>query len=415
MIPLQNPVNGRASPAPSPSAAARRRIGVVTSSRADYSHLYWPLRELAARPEVELGIIVLGPHLSPQFGNTIQEIERDGFPIQARIECLLSSDTDTGMAKTIGVAILGLADALTSWRPDLLLLIADRYEMLAPAAAALALRIPVAHIEGGEVSQGAIDDAVRNALTKLAHIHFTSTETARQRVIAMGEEPWRVHRAGAPSLDHLRRSNLLDRAALETKLDLSLLSPTIVAAWHPVTILRDTNAEADAFFTALAQAPGQIVFVYPNADAGGLALIDRARALAATRAHTHVFVNLDAVTYWSLLSHADALIGNSSSGIMEAASFALPVMNVGMRQQGRERARNVIDASAEASAILAALDRALNPAFRKSLAGMTNPYGDGTAAQLIASVISSIPLDGLLIKQPAPLPQAAEPLQVEKR
>ena len=415
MIPLQNPVNGRASPAPSPSAAARRRIGVVTSSRADYSHLYWPLRELAARPEVELGIIVLGPHLSPQFGNTIQEIERDGFPIQARIEFLLSSDTDTGMAKTIGVAILGLADALTSWRPDLLLLIADRYEMLAPAAAALALRIPVAHIEGGEVSQGAIDDAVRNALTKLAHIHFTSTETARQRVIAMGEEPWRVHRAGAPSLDHLRRSNLLDRAALETKLDLSLLSPTIVAAWHPVTILRDTNAEADAFFTALAQAPGQIVFVYPNADAGGLALIDRARALAATRAHTHVFVNLDAVTYWSLLSHADALIGNSSSGIMEAASFALPVMNVGMRQQGRERARNVIDASAEASAILAALDRALNPAFRKSLAGMTNPYGDGTAAQLIASVISSIPLDGLLIKQPAPLPQAAEPLQVEKR
>src|SRR5271166_2453269 len=213
----------------------KRRVGVVTTSRADYSHLYWPLRELAANPAVDLGVFVLGAHLSPDFGSTINEIERDGFPIKARIECLLSSDTDTGMAKTIGLAILGLADALTAWRPDLLLLIADRYEMLAPASAALALRIPIAHIEGGEISQGAIDDHVRNALTKLAHIHFTSTETARLRVIAMGEEPWRVHRAGAPSLDHLRRSALLDRPTLESRLSLTLAPPTLLAAWHPVT------------------------------------------------------------------------------------------------------------------------------------------------------------------------------------
>ena len=410
----QNQVNGRGFPAQSPSSVARRRIGVVTTSRADYSHLYWPLRELGDSPEIELGVFALGPHLSPQFGNTLKEIERDGFPIQARIECLLSSDTDTGMAKTIGVAILGLADALTAWRPDLLLLIADRYEMLAPAATALTLRIPIAHIEGGEVSQGAIDDAVRNALTKLAHIHFTSTETARRRVIAMGEEPWRVHRAGAPSIDHLRRSTLFDRATLEARLGLSFTPPTVVAAWHPVTILRDTNAEADEFFAALAQAPGQIIFVYPNADAGGLALIERARSLAATRAHTHVFVNLDAVTYWSLLRYADALVGNSSSGIMEAASFALPVVNVGIRQQGRERARNVIDVPAEASVIRAALDRALSPAFRESLAGMANPYGDGTAAETIARVLVSVPLDGLLIKQPAPLPSPAESTQLER-
>jgi UDP-N-acetylglucosamine 2-epimerase (non-hydrolysing)/GDP/UDP-N,N'-diacetylbacillosamine 2-epimerase (hydrolysing) len=393
---------------PSP---ARRRIGVVTTSRADYSHLYWPLRELAGHPEVELGVFALGPHLTPQFGNTLQEIERDGFPIQARIECLLSSDTDTGMAKTIGLAILSLADALTACRPDLLLLIADRYETLAPAATALALRIPVAHIEGGEVSQGAIDDAVRNALTKLAHIHFTSTETARQRVIAMGEEPWRVHRAGAPSLDHLRRSTLLDRAALEARLGLSLTPPSLIAAWHPVTILRDTNAEAEAFFAALAQAPGQIIFVYPNADAGAYALIERARALAATRPRTHVFVNLDAVAYWSLLGQADALVGNSSSGIMEAASFALPVVNVGIRQQGRERARNVIDVPANAAEIGAALERALSPAFRTSLAGMANPYGDGTAAQTIARVLASVPLDRLLVKQPVPLPLAAQVAQ----
>jgi UDP-hydrolysing UDP-N-acetyl-D-glucosamine 2-epimerase len=386
----------------------KRRIGVVTTSRADYSHLYWPLRELAARADVELGVLALGPHLSPEFGTTIREIERDGFPIVARIECLLSSDTDTGMAKTLGLAILSLADALTAWRPDLLLLIADRYEMLAPAAVALTLRIPIAHIEGGEVSQGAIDDQVRNALTKMAHVHFTSTELARRRVIAMGEEPGRVHRAGAPSLDHLRRSKLLDRSDLETRLDLRLKSPSILAAWHPVTIVRDTNSEADAFFSALTQASGQLSFVYPNTDAGSYALIERTRSLAATRADTHIFVNLDAPTYWSLLGQVDAMIGNSSSGIMEAASFGLPVVNVGMRQQGRERPRNVIDVTADANAISDALKQALDPAFRAELRGMVNPYGDGTAAEIIARVLAETPLERLLIKEPAPIPGTPE-------
>jgi UDP-N-acetylglucosamine 2-epimerase (non-hydrolysing)/GDP/UDP-N,N'-diacetylbacillosamine 2-epimerase (hydrolysing) len=386
------------------SIKPHRRIGVVTTSRADYSHLYWPLKELAAHPHVDLGLFVMGPHLSPEFGNTAVEIERDGFEIKAKIECLLSSDTDTGMAKTIGLAMLGLADALTSWRPDILLLIADRYEMLAPASVAVALRIPMAHIEGGEISQGAIDDQVRNALTKMAHIHFTSTPTARRRVIAMGEEAWRVHHAGAPSLDHLKRSTLLSRAELENRLGIALKPPAVLAAWHPVTILRDTNAEADALFAALAQVRGQLLFVYPNADAGGLALIARTRALAATRAETHVFVNLDAVTYWSLLGQVDAMVGNSSSGIMEAASFALPAVNVGMRQQGRERAANVIDAPAETEAIVEALAKALDPAFRSQQMGMENPYGMGTAATTIVGVLTTVELDGLLIKQPAALP-----------
>jgi len=390
-------------PAQKPSTKTTRRIAVVTTSRADYSHLYWPLKELAAHPDVELGVFVMGPHLSPEFGSTGAEIERDGFPIKAKIECLLSSDTDTGMAKTIGLAMLGLADALTAWRPDLLLLIADRYEMLAPASVAVALRIPIAHIEGGEISQGAIDDQVRNALTKMAHIHFTSTPMARRRVISMGEEPWRVYQAGAPSLDHLKRSTLLGRAELEERLGIVLKPPTVLAAWHPVTLLKDTNAEADALFAALKQTKGQLLSVYPNADAGGMALIQRTRAFAATRAETHVFVNLDAVTYWSLLGQVDAMVGNSSSGIMEAASFALPAVNVGMRQQGRERAANVIDAPAETGAIVEALAKGLDPGFRAGLRGMENPYGSGTAATTIVEVLTTVELNGLLIKQPAPL------------
>jgi UDP-hydrolysing UDP-N-acetyl-D-glucosamine 2-epimerase len=382
---------------------ARRRIGVVTTSRADYGHLYWPLRELAAHPDIELGLFVLGAHLSPAFGSTVDQIEQDGFPIKARIECLLGSDTDTGMAKTIGIAMLGLADALTAWRPDIILLIADRYEMLAPASVALAMRIPIAHIEGGEVSQGAIDDAVRNALTKLAHIHFTSTETARLRVISMGEEPWRVHHAGAPSIDHLHRSQLLDRSTLEARLGLTLAHPCVLAAWHPVTIHTHTNAEADALFAALAEFGGQLIFVYPNSDAGGYELIRRTREFASVRPATHIFVNLDAVTYWSLLGQVDAMIGNSSSGIMEAASFALPVVNVGMRQQGRERARNVIDARADKADIQLALDHALDPRFRHALNNTANPYGSGTAARTIAGVLAEAPLDRLLIKAPVPV------------
>ena len=312
----------------------KRTIAVVTSSRADYSHLYWPLHDLARHEDVDLKLIVLGAHLSPQFGETVKEIEKDGFPIAARLECLLSSDTDVGMAKTLGVAVLSLADLLGQMRPDLLLLIADRYEMLAPAAVALTLRIPIAHIEGGEISEGAIDDAVRNALTKMSHIHFTSTEGARARVIAMGEEPWRVHRAGAPSLDHLRRSRLLGLHELEQQLALDLRRPTVVVAYHPVTIVRDTTQEADSLFAALREVDAQILFCYPNADAGSHALLERTRAFLSTRSNARVFVNLDSVTYWSLLRQVALLIGNSSSGIMEAASFALPVVNVGFPAKG---------------------------------------------------------------------------------
>jgi UDP-hydrolysing UDP-N-acetyl-D-glucosamine 2-epimerase len=383
---------------------ARRKIAVVTTSRADYSHLYWPLRTLAERPDVDLRIIALGAHLSPEFGNTVQEIEKDGFPVAARIECLLSSDSDVGMAKTIGVATLGLAEHLGVIRPDILLLIADRYEMLAPASVALALRIPIAHMEGGETSEGAIDDAVRNALTKMAHVHFTSTFAARQRVIAMGEEAWRVHRAGAPSLDHLRRSTLLTQKQLEEKLGCHLGIPSVLVSYHPVTLAEDTLEEAEALFSALRQVSEPMIFCYPNADAGSRELIERTRTFLATRGTGRVFVNLDALTYWSLLRQVQVLVGNSSSGIMETASFALPTVNVGARQQGRERAGNVLDAAAEAGEIVAAIRRALHVEFRESLRGMSNPYGDGRASERIAEVLTSVPVGRkLLAKRAVPL------------
>ena len=376
-----------------------KRIAVVTTSRADYSHLYWPLKAMEVHPEIDLQLIVMASHLSPEFGATVKEIEADGLPIASRLECLLSSDSDVGMAKSIGVGVLSLADTLGVIRPDLLLLIADRYEMLAPAAVALALRIPIAHIEGGELSEGAIDDAVRNALTKLSHIHFTSTYVARERVISMGEEPWRVHRAGAPSLDHLQKSALLDRSVLENYLRLDLSVDTAVVAYHPVTLLSDTIAEADALFAALGRIPQQLIFCYPNADAGSRSLVERSQQFLARRNNGCMFVNLPAITYWSLLRQVQLMIGNSSSGIMETASFALPTVNVGTRQKGRERPMNVIDAAPVEDSIFAAIQQASSNAFVDSLRGMRNPYGDGVATERIIEVLSNLPeRDVLLMK-----------------
>ncbi len=388
----------------------KRKIAVLTTSRADYGHLYWPLRDLSAHPEVDLRIVVMGSHLSHEFGYAIQEIENDGFRIDARVECLLSSNTDIGMAKTIGVATLSLSDLFGHMRPDLLLLIADRYEMLAPASVALALRIPIAHIEGGEISEGAIDDAVRNALTMMSHIHFTSTYGARQRVIAMGEEEWRVHRAGAPSLDHLRRQTLLTREQVESRLRIDLRQPTILVIYHPVTLTRDAVQEADALFDALGTLSDQTLFCYPNADAGSRTLIERTKVFLDSQNQDQLFVNLDPVTYWSLLRHVDLLVGNSSSGIMETASLGLPTVNIGIRQQGRERAANVIDAAADKLSILNAIAKARSSEFRASLQGMINPYGEGRASETIVRTLTTVPLSqDLLMKRHGPSPVSVAP------
>lgn len=375
---------------------SRRRIAVVSSSRADYGHLYWVLRALQDHPAVDLRVIATGAHLSPGFGHTVDAFADDGFTLEAAPECLLDSDTDVGMAKTIGLGVLSLADLFGRLRPDLLLLIADRYEMLAPAAVALALRIPIAHIEGGDVSEGAIDDAVRNALTKMAHLHFVPTATARRRVLAMGEADWRVHRSGAPSLDHLVRSTLPDRASLESRLELTLDPAPLVVAMHPVTLAEDETADARALLDALTDIDRPIVFCYPNADTGHARILAWTRDFCRHRPDCRLVTNLAHLDYWALLREAAALVGNSSSGIMESPSLALPCVNIGMRQEKRERAANLIDCPGQPAAIRAAIERALDPAFRAGLAGMRNPYGDGTAGSTIARVLAEVPIDDRL-------------------
>ena len=375
---------------------------MVTTSRADAGHLHWILKDLAAHPGVDLRLISMGAHLSPEFGHTGRELHEKGLRPYAMIECLLSSDTDVGMAKTIGVATMGLADVLGEMRPDILLLTADRYEMLAPASVALALRIPMAHIEGGEVSEGAIDDAVRNALTKMSHLHFACTRRARERIIAMGEEPWRVHFTGSPSLDQLRRKRLLNRKQLERELNVSLARKYVVVVHHPVTLLRDTTRESAALFSALSDTSEPMIFVYPNSDAGSRKLIERTRKFVSQRRNSRMFVNLEHRVYLSLLKHSEGLVGNSSSGIIEAASLGLPTVNIGVRQKGRDHAANVLDVAAQAGPIRNAITQCMSEKFRKSLQGIGNPYGDGHAAEKIVELLTTVPLgEKLLFKRAA--------------
>ncbi|MBL4659874.1 MAG: UDP-N-acetylglucosamine 2-epimerase (hydrolyzing) [Alcanivoracaceae bacterium] len=376
-----------------------KKIVAITSSRADYSHLYWPLKLLEQDKSIDLTILCFGPHLSPEYGETWQQIQRDGFTQLKTLECLLSSDTDVGMAKSLGLAILGITDILAELRPDLMLIIADRYEMLAAANVALTLRIPIAHIEGGDVSEGAIDDAVRNALTKMSHVHFTPTDKAKKRVLAMGEESWRVHLSGAPSLDHLRKSTIPKRDKISSQFNLDH-KKLIVAAYHPVTMYQDSVKEQHELFKALSTRSENIIFCFPNADTGSHKIMQKASDFCQQYTNAQIHTNLPAQTYWGLLKQADLMLGNSSSGIMETASLKLPCINIGIRQQGREQAVNIIDVKADNKLIIEAIEQALSPEFKDSLKGLINPYGDGFAAEKIVAVLRELEInDKLLFKK----------------
>jgi UDP-hydrolysing UDP-N-acetyl-D-glucosamine 2-epimerase len=378
-----------------------RHVVVVTSSRADYGHLYWPMKDIEASRSLRLSVVVMGAHLSPRFGNTVKLVRSDGFDVAAYVDCLDPDDSDHGMARTIGEATKQLTEVLARLQPDILLLIADRYEMLAPASVALALRIPIAHIEGGDISEGAIDDAVRNALTKMSHLHFSPTEVARRRILAMGEEQWRVTWTGAPSLDHLRRSTRSGRRQLEATMELKISDRVCVVAYHPVTLHRETTTELNALFTALVSWRHQIVFCFPNADAGSSEIVRWTEAFCAQRDNANLYVNLDHLTYWALLEHAELLVGNSSSGIMETPSLQLPTVDVGERQWGRTRACNVVHASAAADDISAAMRRVTTSEFRDTLKGLVNPYGNGWASERIVKILNNAPAREVLLRKRA--------------
>jgi UDP-hydrolysing UDP-N-acetyl-D-glucosamine 2-epimerase len=377
-----------------------RVIGVVTVARSDWGHLVPVLEALRAAPDVTLRLLVGGAHLSPRFGSTVAAIEAAGWPIAARVEMLEAGDAPRDMAVTAARGVAGFADVFARERLELLVLLGDRLEMLAAATAALPFALPVAHIHGGEVTEGAIDEQARHAITKLAHLHFAAAEPYARRILQMGEEPWRVHCVGAPGLDRLAARATLPRAEIAARLGLALRRPTLLVTFHPVTLEHaDTARQVDELAAALAAVDGDVVISYPGADTAHRAIVERWTALASSRPGTRLAASLGEDVYASLLREADVMVGNSSSGIIEAGSFALPVVNVGTRQQGRLRGPNVVDVGHRRDEIAAGLARALAPAFRRGLAGMRNPYGDGAAAPRITEVLRKVELGPRLVRK----------------
>jgi UDP-hydrolysing UDP-N-acetyl-D-glucosamine 2-epimerase len=380
--------------------AMPRTIGVVTVARSDYGHLLPVLEQIRAAPDLGLLLFVAGAHLSPRFGRTVAAIEADGWPIAARIEAVAESDHPADIAGAAGAAVAGFARALARRRPDLLILLGDRIEMLAAAVAALALTIPVAHIHGGEVTEGAIDEQARHAITKLSHLHFPAAEPYGRRILQMGEERWRVHCCGAPGLDRLARLASVPRDELARRIGLPLRRPTLLVTFHPVTLeAEDTAGHVEELAAALEKTEGDVVITYPGADAEHGAVIRRLEALVAARPGTRLVPALGEDTYCSLLREADVMVGNSSSGIIEAPSFGLPAVNIGSRQAGRLRAANVIDVGPGRAEIAAGIQRALDPGFRAGLRGLVNPYGDGQAAPRIVRVLREVELGPRLLRK----------------
>lgn len=379
-----------------------RRICIVTGTRAEYGLLYWLMHDVRADPNLELQLVVTGMHLSPEFGLTYQAIEADGFTIDERVEMLLSSDTPVGIAKSIGLGLIGFADVFDRLRPDIVVLLGDRFEILAAAQAALVAKIPIAHIHGGETTEGAVDEAIRHSITKMAHIHFVAAEPYRRRVVQLGEDPERVINTGSPGLDHIFRSRRLSREQVEEVIGFSLDALLFVITYHPATLSDRLIAdELDQLFRALLHFPSaSFVFTKSNADAGGREInraIDAFAQAHPKRART--FTALGLPRYLSTLSVADVVIGNSSSGLTEAPALNVPTVNIGDRQKGRLRAASVLDCEPVESEIVYAIRTALSDSFRKRCTGQDLPYGVGNASAAILAVLRGTPLGRSLVQK----------------
>lgn len=378
---------------------------MVTTSRAEFGLLRGLMRCIKADPALGLQVIVSGTHLSPKFGMTVHEIEAEGIKVNRKIALELAGNSAAGNAKSIGRGITRFATAFQALRPDIVVLLGDRFELLAPAIPALMLQIPIAHIHGGELTEGAIDDSVRHAITKLASLHFAATERYRKRIIQMGESPNRVFNFGAPGLDAIHGFVPISRELLERDLDWHPQSPMALVTWHPVTRnSRELQTQLEILTDALEASNINALFTSANADAGGARINARLKSFCARNPDRFRWVDhLGHRRYLSCLAHFDLMVGNSSSGLTEAPSFRLPVVNIGDRQRGRVRAANVIDVTCSIDAIVSGIRRALSPRFRSSLRKMRNPYArfsDGRASERIKDTLKSVSLDnGLLMKK----------------
>lgn len=381
----------------------KREVCIVTGTRAEYGLLFWLMKEIQEDSDLVLQIIATGIHLSPEFGLTYKQIEGDGFKIDKKIEMLLSSDTPVGISKSMGLGMIGFAEVYEELKPDIVVLLGDRFETFCAAAAACISRIPIAHIHGGETTQGAVDEAFRHSITKMSHLHFTSTEEYRKRVIQLGESPDRVFNVGALGIENIRKLPLLSRKDLEKEIGFSLGQQCILVTYHPVTLEQATaQIQFQNLLNAIDTIDGlHIIFTKANADTEGR-IINQMIDEYVTRKKKNAaisFTSMGQIRYLSAMKHVDAVVGNSSSGIVEAPSFKAPTVNIGDRQKGRFQTRSVINCSPTKDVIIQALKQVLSPEFKQSIQDMTNPYEKENTAKNIKEIIKHFDLINILKKE----------------
>jgi GDP/UDP-N,N'-diacetylbacillosamine 2-epimerase (hydrolysing) len=383
-----------------------RKICVITGTRAEYGLLRWVMQGIKDDAELTLQIVATGMHLSPEFGLTYREIEKDGFQIDRKVEMLTSSDTSVGIAKSMGLGLISFADALNELKPDLILVLGDRFEIFVAVSAALVARMPVAHLHGGETTEGAFDEALRHSITKMAHLHFVAAEQYRKRVIQLGEQPDRVFLVGGLGIDNIRRLKLLDRAELEISLDFKLGQKNLLITFHPVTLESSTATEQMAeLLGVLAELTDtHLIFTMPNADNDGRALINMVQQFVTQHPNACAFPSLGQLRYLSCIAHVDGVVGNSSSGLAEVPSFKKGTVNIGDRQRGRLQASSVVNCQPNRKCIQAALIKLYNEDFQANLSQVQNPYGDGGASEKVVQVIKDCAIEGIAKKSFYDLP-----------
>lgn len=377
-----------------------RKICVVTGSRADYGLLRWVMEGIRAKSSLELQIIATGMHLSAKFGSTAGEIEKDGFTIDRKVDMQLDADNGVGLSRSTGLAVSGFGEAFAELRPDLVIVLGDRFEILAATMAATFARIPIAHLHGGEGSEGAFDEAFRHSITKMSHLHFVAAEEYRRRVIQLGEQPDRVFLVGGLGIDNIRKLPLLDRAALEKTLDFRFGKRNLLVTFHPATLENTTPSEQmTELLAALDEFPDtHVIFTRPNGDGDSAALFALIDEYVAAHPNSRAYTSLGEVLYLSCLAHVDGVVGNSSSGLTEVPTFRKGTINVGDRQRGRLMASSVIDCRPERTSIAAAIERLGSPEFRTALETVANPYGDGGASERVVDIVEQFPLENILKK-----------------
>jgi GDP/UDP-N,N'-diacetylbacillosamine 2-epimerase (hydrolysing) len=384
----------------------RRKICVVTGTRAEYGLLRWVMEGIREARGLELQVVATGMHLSSEFGLTYRDIEKDGFRIDRQVEMLLSSDTPSGLTKSMALGLIGFSEVFAQLQPDMVLVLGDRFEIFSAAAAAMVGRIPVGHLHGGEATEGLIDEPIRHSITKMSHLHFVAAEEYRQRVIQLGEHPDRVFLVGGLGVDSIKKLPLMDRPTLEASLGFQLGPRSLLVTFHPVTLEKATSAQQmTELLAALSMLERtHLLFTMPNADTDSRVLFDMIEKFVARHPNARAYTSLGQMRYLSCLQHVDAVVGNSSSGLTEAPSFAKGTINIGDRQRGRLKADSVIDCAPERTAIAAAMKQLYSPSFQKKLATVRNPYGDGGASRRVVDVLATVPLEDIIKKRFFDLP-----------